>query len=264
MAMTAQLWTVSSLSVEFAMDRRTVARRLTEIEPVKTEGRTRFYLMKDAAPLLIAGRTDAAGDDAKSLQIAILKHRERLALAQAEGAERRNRVRADELVEKESTWREFNEFMGSIRVKIMQVPDMVAPRLERPLAAYKASAIVKARLWEVINDFARYGHQIADPETGAVLEHDGMATLADIATADGIAPHYLVAACASHFGDLAQTFGDDFELSTTATKTVSEATEIREIARCFADALEDRRGVLVHHHDRTKLVHVKEEVSYDE
>jgi hypothetical protein len=53
MALQAQERTVSALSVESKMDGRTVAKRLENIKPHRTEGVAKYYLMVDAAPALL-------------------------------------------------------------------------------------------------------------------------------------------------------------------------------------------------------------------
>src|SRR3954449_855204 len=53
MALQAQERTVSALSVESKMDGRTVARRLENVKPHRTEGVAKYYLMVDAAPALL-------------------------------------------------------------------------------------------------------------------------------------------------------------------------------------------------------------------
>ena len=54
----AQLWTANGLAVEFAMDRRTVMKRLEDCPADKEEGRSRYWKMRTAAPFLVTGVRD--------------------------------------------------------------------------------------------------------------------------------------------------------------------------------------------------------------
>ena len=48
MALSQNLWSVSALSVEFGLDRRTVGQRLNNVEPAQVKGKVKKYKLQDA------------------------------------------------------------------------------------------------------------------------------------------------------------------------------------------------------------------------
>ena len=46
------LWSVNALSVEFELDRRTIAKRLNGLAPAKVDGQSRLYYLSQVLPLL--------------------------------------------------------------------------------------------------------------------------------------------------------------------------------------------------------------------
>jgi len=57
MALQAQEWTISGLSVELKKDRRILARIIDDanLDPVRVEGRSRYYRMADVVQAMIGG-----------------------------------------------------------------------------------------------------------------------------------------------------------------------------------------------------------------
>ena len=56
MAMTARLWSISALSVELNMDRRTVAAKLRNVPPAGKLGKHDAWRLTDVLPVLIGGK----------------------------------------------------------------------------------------------------------------------------------------------------------------------------------------------------------------
>lgn len=63
MAMSPREWTVSALSVEFGLDRRTLAKRLASVAPVRETGKTRYYRLKDAVHAIYLSEAPVAARD---------------------------------------------------------------------------------------------------------------------------------------------------------------------------------------------------------
>jgi hypothetical protein len=53
MAMTAGLWSISALAVEFGLDRRTVAARMRDVAPAGRIGAHAAWRLRDVAPILV-------------------------------------------------------------------------------------------------------------------------------------------------------------------------------------------------------------------
>ena len=56
MALKAQRWTISSLAVELGKDKRTMARLVADVDPVYVDGKSSYYLMKDAVDRLVSDK----------------------------------------------------------------------------------------------------------------------------------------------------------------------------------------------------------------
>ncbi len=57
MSYTAKHWSISALSVELAMDRRTVGKYLAGVDPVRAAGKIKFYRMADAVRAILVAKT---------------------------------------------------------------------------------------------------------------------------------------------------------------------------------------------------------------
>ena len=63
-AMTSRHWSISGLSVEFGLDRRTIAKRINHISPVGVEAGSPVWALSDVAPVLAApSRARKPGSD---------------------------------------------------------------------------------------------------------------------------------------------------------------------------------------------------------
>jgi len=63
MAYVAKDWSISALSVELGMDRRTLGKRMAGVEPVRVSGKSKFYRMADVVRALVSAQT-VSGDSA--------------------------------------------------------------------------------------------------------------------------------------------------------------------------------------------------------
>ena len=64
MAYTAQDWTISGLSVELGMDRRTLGKYLSNVTPCRADDKTQFYRMADVFRAFVEAKT-GTGDPQK-------------------------------------------------------------------------------------------------------------------------------------------------------------------------------------------------------
>ena len=91
MATVAQRWSVNALSVEFALNHRTTARRLARVEPAGENGHgVPVYMMVDAAPALLKV------EDGRATAADLNLEKTRLTRAQADKAEHDLAIRRGE------------------------------------------------------------------------------------------------------------------------------------------------------------------------
>ncbi|MCP4545937.1 MAG: DUF1441 family protein [bacterium] len=120
MAMQAQHWTISALSVELKMDRRTLARRLESVKPVSMKGRAHLYLMTDVFEVLLP--KEQTSDEVLDLD----KESARLRKAQADRAEIDLAEKRRELIPAEEAGSAWSALIGNARSQLLTLPERVA------------------------------------------------------------------------------------------------------------------------------------------
>jgi phage terminase Nu1 subunit (DNA packaging protein) len=138
----AQLWSVNGLSVEFKLDRRTVAKRIESVPPAKSDGRTAMWRIADVAPLLVQSErsTGNLADDEK-----------RRAAAEADIAEMKAGAMKGDLVSAEEMGKEIDRAVASVRARLLAVPNKLAPIL-RPDDPSFARRSLEAAMLEVLEE----------------------------------------------------------------------------------------------------------------
>ena len=119
MAMQAQSWSIQALSVELGIDRRTVAKRLDGLPPVRVEGRTKFWRMADAAPLLL-GHAPTEGETIASAE-------RRKAVADAGLAELRLAEKLAHVLDVREIEKQLNPVFSAMAAKINAMPSKFGP-----------------------------------------------------------------------------------------------------------------------------------------
>jgi hypothetical protein len=125
MALQAQEWTASALSVEFKMDRRTVAKRLEKIRPVHTEGVAKYYLMVDAAPALLEVAPKSVTENGEAVDFNT--ERTRLTKEQADKLERERLLDERRLVPAGDVHRLIEQLVGGANARLGAMPAKLAP-----------------------------------------------------------------------------------------------------------------------------------------
>ena len=124
MAMIPQSWTISGLSVELGITRRTVAKRIKDVTPAGENGRGKFYRMADVIPVIYQvnngqdGAFDSRQEKAK-LDRARRIHEE-IKIEQLRG----------ELISRKQVEEESNRNCILIRNRIMGLSNRLATMLE--------------------------------------------------------------------------------------------------------------------------------------
>ena len=156
MSMTQKYWSVSALSVEFGIDRRTVAKRLAGIAPVKKDGRSQSWLLADVAPALLGvagGEGDETGFD---------EARRRKAVAEARLAEFAADLQAGRVLPRDDVDAAVVAAFARVRTRLLSVPTKCAPLVHGKSSA-EAAETIRLAIWgalgelseTVISDFAK-------------------------------------------------------------------------------------------------------------
>jgi phage terminase Nu1 subunit (DNA packaging protein) len=171
MAMQSKLWTISELSVELDIDRRTMAKRLEGCEPEEQEidkaGREhrRYRLAAVFAHLL-----EGAGGSVLKLD----DERARLAKEQADRASMDNEVRRGELLDAAIVGQDIENAFNVFRQKLLSAPTKLAPLLspEKPNAARD---VIAAELERILAELHEHFERAASGE----LREDAGAGIAE-------------------------------------------------------------------------------------
>ena len=136
--MTPQLWSVNALSVELAIDRRSLSRRLEGLKPAQEtqHGRRleRLYRMRDVFQHLAAG-----GEQGIDLQL----ERGRMARLQREELELEIALKRGEVAHIETIVEHWQSMVVTFRHQVLAIPARAAPMLARK---------EEAEIWQVLKD----------------------------------------------------------------------------------------------------------------
>jgi hypothetical protein len=165
MAMQAKLWTVSELSVELDVDRRTMAKRLEGLEPDDNEtdkaGREhRRYLLSRVFGHLVEG-------DGGKLKLD--DERARLAHEQANRAEMENEVRRGELLDTAQIEPALERAFVTIRQKLLSLGTKLGP-IVRPDNPHAARDSINAETERILAELAEHFDAAASAELRAAAE----------------------------------------------------------------------------------------------
>jgi phage terminase Nu1 subunit (DNA packaging protein) len=130
MAMKPQTWSISGLAVEFGLDRRTIARRLENVHPAESSGRSARYRMLEAAGAICgpAGGGRAA-ETAAAGPLDLTAERARLAKFQADKTELEVAVLRGDLIPGEIVKDVWGDYIAAARAKLIALPSTAAPRV---------------------------------------------------------------------------------------------------------------------------------------
>jgi len=148
MGMTKNLWTVSSLAVEFGLDRRTVALRLNSIEPVQIKGRVKKYDLQDAAKAIIGQVSTSDGvvsyDEARARKMAAEAE-----LSEIELQKERSEVLSIDVINTIN-----NEVFGNFRAKLLTMPAKVAPDVFASSDVKEAKTILRKSINNILDELS--------------------------------------------------------------------------------------------------------------
>jgi hypothetical protein len=168
MAMQAKLWTISELSVELDVDRRTMAKRLEGLEPEEQEtdkgGREhrRYRLAAVFAHLM--------GGDASALSLD--EERARLAHEQADRAAMENEVRRGELLDQAEVEPDLERALVTFRQKLLGQGTKLGP-LVNPDKPHAARDLIDADNERILTELAQHFDEAASAELRDASEEGG-------------------------------------------------------------------------------------------
>jgi phage terminase Nu1 subunit (DNA packaging protein) len=151
MPMVPLTYSISTLAIEFDLDRRTVAKRIGNIMPVEIEGRTRKYLMKDVASRL------AEFSEAQSEPGTLSKESEqtRLFKEQADKLEFENAVKRGELLPLEETQDAILLVFTNIKARLLAIPTRAAAVVFGMESMAEIAEEIKKLIYEAMTDLAK-------------------------------------------------------------------------------------------------------------
>ena len=145
--MQPQLWSVSALANELALDRRTVAKRLVGVPPAGERSGNSVWRLSDALPALTEGRRSEAPPDEVSDKARLMK-------AKADIAEMEAERLAGDLVptaEVEAAW---TEIMARVRARMLAVPSRAAPMAIGQPSIEAAHEVIETFVHEALAELA--------------------------------------------------------------------------------------------------------------
>lgn len=173
----AQEWTINGLSVEFRIDRRTVAKRMEPVRPVRVEGVAKYYAMVDAAPALVdpARRGPRAFEGGNVLNLEA--ERARLAKEQADKTAMENgRLRGD-LLPADQVTRAVTGAFARVRARMLSLPTKAAPRAVGKESLAEVQALLAGYVEEALAELAETvvdGEDVEGPESQAGEDRPGL------------------------------------------------------------------------------------------
>lgn len=156
MAMQPAEWSISGLSVELGIDRRTLSKQLAHVEPVRVDGRTRLYRLREVVEALFDARRPDNVVDLRDAQTR--RERMKAELAELDLEERRkNLLPADEV---EAS---FISLASGIRTRLLAVPSKAAPLAYAAESIHEAQEVIGSHIQEALEDLANAEVEIQDP-----------------------------------------------------------------------------------------------------
>lgn len=153
-----KLWSISALSEETGLDRRTVKKRLTHVEPAKQDDKGAVYHGRDAFPALFG----ASGADVSTID----ESEARLKAAQADIEELKRDKLREESIEIESAYRLWEGICGAVRQKMDALPAKTESRLRPNMKSAEVRKLLENEIDEILTDLAKPVDYFKPPDAG--------------------------------------------------------------------------------------------------
>ena len=155
MAYAPKMHSVSSLSVETGIDRRTLARRLAQLPPSEKRGRIKYWLLRDVLRYLDTQSPGQVAAPASNGSAEYDEERTRLTRAKADMAELDERERRGELVPVAAVDSFLNTVLSRVRQGILTLPARVAPKGHDAQTIPELERIVLEDCQQVLEEIAQ-------------------------------------------------------------------------------------------------------------
>lgn len=132
---------MTGLATETRLDRRTIAKRLESVTPVRIEGKVRYYRGVDAFPALYAGKSASADSQDEAER--------RKTNAEADIAEMKAGQMRGDLISVDAFGPVIERAIAAARARLLAVPSKLAP-IVRPEAPDEARHLLHSAMLEVL------------------------------------------------------------------------------------------------------------------
>lgn len=147
MALKAREWSVSGLSVELKMDRRTLGKRLEGLDPVRINGRSSLYMMSDVVEHM-AGQSEL---------LDLAQEQAKLNAARREKVELETAVIKKELCSFEEVELLWAEQITNAKTKLLALPHKAAHQVIAASDFIEAQNILQQLVDESLNELSGSG-----------------------------------------------------------------------------------------------------------
>jgi len=159
MAYTAQDWTVSALAVELGIDRRTIGKKVSDIEPTRIKGTYKYYRMSEVARVVFG--EGGSGD--------LNAERTRLAKAQADKTELEVKQLTGELIPAGIISDEWGDIASTIRSKLLSLPIKIARVAIAAETLKEVEEVTRSEINLVLTELSRNAD--IESDQGGDMEH---------------------------------------------------------------------------------------------
>jgi phage terminase Nu1 subunit (DNA packaging protein) len=136
-------YTITGLGTELGMDRRRIGQLVADLEPVREEGRSKYYRLKDVVNVISAGGLDLSQERAK------------LAAAQCERVELDVATRKGQLVELSEVKEEWARMVMNCRGRLLALPTSLAPQIAVEGDVNACADMLKAAVYEALTELSQ-------------------------------------------------------------------------------------------------------------
>jgi hypothetical protein len=121
MSLTPTDWTVSGLSVELGIDRRTIGKKIANVAPVRIDGKSKYYRMADVVAAIYVnvsvGPTDGTKEDNEARLVKAKADEKELQVARLKG----------ELIPTDEAKRRWASYIAGAKARLLSLPSKLAP-----------------------------------------------------------------------------------------------------------------------------------------
>ncbi len=163
MALTAQEWTVSGLSVELGLDRRTLGKHLKGVKPIREAGKSKYYYMAQVVQVL-RGSSEAGSYE---------EERTRLTKAQADHEELKVSEYRGDLIPSGVVSQLWGDMVGAMRARLLALPPRLASKAIAATGLREIEDFARTEVYAALTELADHAEDSAD--IPADLETDSAA-----------------------------------------------------------------------------------------